>query len=115
MQFTDVANDLLEIADRRNKAFGDEVSALGEDTWHVLLKLFVYRHSEMIVRRTTLEGVMKFPKNLDRILTVLSNRDLVTEESGETCDDQSIKITETAVRKIQVTLNGAFGVTKTPD
>ena len=113
MTFTDVASDLLAIAKKRNEAFGNDISALGEDTWQVLLKLYVNRHSKMIVLRSTLESVMRYPKNLDRILSVLLNRNLVIEDSSKTGGDQVLKITDEAVSKIHLVLDGAFGVTDT--
>lgn len=107
--FTDVANDLLIISEKRSEIFYDEFNALGDDTWQVLLKLYVNRHSKIVVLRTTLKSVMRFPQNLDRILSVLLNRNLVIPDLSKTGGDQTFKITEEAVSKIHLVLDSALG------
>ncbi|OAN99631.1 hypothetical protein A8B75_03560 [Sphingomonadales bacterium EhC05] len=113
MPFTEIAIDLLAIAEKRNEAFGNEISALGDDTWQVLLKLYVNRHSKMGVLIRSLENVMQFPRNLDRILSVLLNHNLVEEVFSKTGDDQVLKITDEAVSKIHLVLDGALGSVNT--
>ncbi|NRD90842.1 hypothetical protein C8024_17430 [Sphingopyxis sp. BSNA05] len=107
MHFTDIANDLLAIAAKRNQIFGDEISDLGEDTWLVLLKLYACRDAVPLVRESSLVEVMRFPTNLDRILSVLARQDLVTGNISETGVDRSFKITGKAVSTIEMVLDVA--------
>lgn len=105
MHFTDIANDLLAIAAKRNQIFGDVISDLGEDTWQVLLKLYASRDSAPVVGEVSLIEVMRFPRNLDRILSVLAKQDLVTGNISEPGGDRTFKITEKAVSTIELVLD----------
>lgn len=107
MHFTDIANNLLTVAAKRNQIFGDEISDLGEDTWLVMLKLYACRDSVPVVRESSLTEVMRFPTNLDRILSVLARQDLVTGNISETGVDRSFKITGKGISTIELVLDGA--------
>lgn len=107
MHFTDIANDLLAIAAKRNQIFGDVISDLGEDTWQVLLKLYASRDSAPVGGEDSLMEVMRFPRNLDRILSVLAKQDLVTGNISELGGDRTFKITEKAVSIIELVLDVA--------
>jgi len=105
MHFTEKANDLLDIAAKRNQIFGEEISDLGEDTWLVMLKLYACRDSVPVVRESLLTEVMRFPTNLDRILSVLARQDLVTGNISETGVDRSFKITGKAISTLELVLD----------
>lgn len=107
MHFTDIANNLLTVAAKRNQIFGDEISDLGEDTWLVMLKLYACRDSVPVVRESSLTEVMRFSTNLDRILSVLARQDLVTGNISETGVDRSFKITGKGISTIELVLDGA--------
>ncbi|CAO1654215.1 hypothetical protein [Parasphingorhabdus sp. NYA22] len=107
MHFTDIANNLLTVAAKRNQIFGDEISDLGEDTWLVMLKLYACRDCVPVVLESSLTEVMRFPTNLDRILSVLAKQDLVTGNISETGVDRSFKITGKAISTIELVLDVA--------
>ena len=107
MHFTDIANNLLTVAAKRNQIFGDEISDLGEDTWLVMLKLYACRDCVPVVLESSLTEVMRFPTNLDRILSVLAKQDLVTGNISETGVDRRFKITGKAISTIELVLDVA--------
>ncbi|VWX58555.1 hypothetical protein [Sphingorhabdus sp. 109] len=107
MRFTDIANDLLAMAAKRHQLFGDEISDLGEDTWLVMLTLYAAGDKAPVVRESALSEAMRFPTNLDRILSVLAGHDLVTGNISETGADRSFRITDKAVSTIEMVLDVA--------
>jgi hypothetical protein len=114
MHFTDLANDLLAIADKRKQVFAEEISVLGEDTWHVMLKLYASGDSRHAVHESSLGEVMQFPTNLDRILSVLARQGLVTGNITETGVDRTLTLTDKALSDIQTVL-GVAGTISGPE
>ncbi len=115
MSFSDVANDLIRLAEKRDEALGADISLLGEDTWHVLLKLFVYRNAQDTVSRSTLENVMRFPSNLDRITAILIERGMVVNRATGADGEPVYAITDLATSKIKTILEGAFAIDHSGD
>lgn len=105
MSQTDIARGLLSIAANRYRILGDDLTALGEDGWHILLILFSAEHLPSVLRPESLEEGMRYPANLNRILKVLSMHGFVEERLRATNGDQSFRVTKKAISKIQLILN----------
>ncbi|MFK7841695.1 MAG: hypothetical protein AB8B54_05475 [Sphingorhabdus sp.] len=105
MNQTDIARGLLSIAANRYRILGDDLTALGEDGWHILLILFSAEHLPSVLRPESLEEGMRYPANLNRILKVLSMHGFVEERLRATNGDQSFRVTKKAISKIQLILN----------
>ena len=115
MPFSEIAKDLLTLAEKRDEALGVDISLLGDDTWHVLLKLFVYRNTQTPVPQSTLENVMRFPANLDRIIAILIGRKMVENSAISLDNEPAFAITDLAVDKIKAILEQAFDLTDPGD